>query len=486
MNYKDLTKDELIKELNDLKKQNRELQLCLNERDSDATKLLQSISVEFLREGNIELLYKKIINAAMLIMHSDFASMQMICPYRRGDSRLKLLASHGFNQNAIKFWNWVDAGKDGSACSEAIRKGERIIVSNVDNCEFMQGTEDYLCCKQTGIRAVQSTPLYSRNGRIIGIISTHWSEPHQPLECELRHLDVLARQAADLIEHKRGEETLRENEKKYRTLSETLKKALITKDEFLSTITHELKTPLTVINAALQTIESLYGNQISDNIRKHLDRIKTNSYRQLRLVNNLLDITNYNASYLKVKKRNLDIVLLTSSIVNSVEMYARHKGVKLIFTTDISSKEIAVDQEKYERVLLNLLSNAIKFTPTGKTIYTHIANSDRNVIVTVRDEGVGIPKNKFKLIFECFGQVDTSLSRQAEGTGIGLSLVKMLVEGMDGTISVNSEVGMGSTFTLSLPATKVRNLNRNIKRINDQDSRIIQAAAIEFSDIYME
>lgn len=270
-----------------------------------------------------------------------------------------------------------------------------------------------------------------------------------------------------------------------REKNEALENSIKMKDEFLGTITHEFKTPLTVINAALQTIESIYGNQISDTIRKHLKSIRLNSFRQLRLVNNLLDITRYNAGHIKVDMQNLDIVFLTNAIVKSVDHYAKQKGVELIFSSDIRYMEMPVDEEKYERVLLNLLSNSIKFTPKGKSIYVAVSFKKRYAVITIKDEGIGIPKSKQKLIFERFGQVDSSLSRQTEGTGIGLSLVKTLVEGMKGTIKVNSKVCKGSTFTFSLPITKIPNGEPSLNTISTQDSRIMQAVEIEFSDIYL-
>ena len=287
----------------------------------------------------------------------------------------------------------------------------------------------------------------------------------------------------DITEHKRSE---LEKEQLQKEKNEALENSIKMKDEFLATITHEFKTPLTVINAALQAIENIYGSQVSEGIKKHLQRIRTNSFRQLRLVNNLLDITRYNAGHIKINRKNMDIVFLTRTIVKSVDLYAKQKGVVLKFLTEIESKEMAIDEEKYERILLNLLSNAIKFTPKDKSIYVHISCKNRQAIITVKDEGVGIPKTKQKLIFERFGQVDSSLTRQAEGTGIGLSLVKTLVEEMNGTITVDSEVGIGSAFIVTLPITKLRCNMPEINNIVSSDIRVMQVTAIEFSDIYCE
>jgi PAS domain-containing protein len=134
-------------------------------------------------------------------MRSDFASMQMFYPER---GELRLLAYRGFNPTAAAFWEWVQPGS-GSTCGVALAAGKRSIVPDIELCGFMADTDDLDTYRQTGIRAVQSTPLVSRAGQLVGMISTHWRSPHQPSECDLRHLDVLARQATDLIERTTSE-----------------------------------------------------------------------------------------------------------------------------------------------------------------------------------------------------------------------------------------------------------------------------------------
>lgn len=270
-----------------------------------------------------------------------------------------------------------------------------------------------------------------------------------------------------------------------RTEKEGLKKSIKMKDEFLAVIAHEFKTPLTIINAAIQTLENLYGSQLSDSVRRYLQKIRSNSFRQLRLVNNLLDIIRYRSGHFKIQKRNLDIVFISRAITRSVEPYAAQKGLELSFASEVERLEMAVDEEKYERILLNLLSNAIKFTPKDKRISVALSFQQRKAVITVRDEGIGIPGDKLNMIFERFGQVDSALSRQAEGTGIGLSLVKTLVESLDGKIAVDSEMGLGSTFTVTLPVRKIRRKEQDTGSKALQDKSLILTAAIEFSDIYL-
>lgn len=299
-----------------------------------------------------------------------------------------------------------------------------------------------------------------------------------PIPDDNGHIVFIMLSANDVTEHIKNEILMRNK-------NEMLEKSLQLKDEFLSLISHEFKTPLTVINAAIQALELLCRDELSEKARGFIRKIRQNSYRQLRLVNNLLDITRINAGHNKINKRNTDVIFLTRAITESVSLYARQKGLTLNFAADTDNKIISLDEEKYERILLNLLSNAIKFSPGGKTITVTVRQSDSQVLIEVTDEGIGIPKDKLDLIFERFGQVDSSLSRQAEGTGIGLSLVKFFVEALNGIISVKSTVGAGSTFTVSLPDRQVTEEDAEASQSEFMDSRIIQAIVIEFSDIYL-
>lgn len=296
----------------------------------------------------------------------------------------------------------------------------------------------------------------------------------------------------DITKQREYEKHLLEVEfKKNENLNNTLK----IKDEFLYLITHEFKTPLAVINSALQTMDLLCKNQMPQKANKFINSIKQNTNRQLRLVNNLLDITRINAGKIKLNKGVYDIVYLVQAIVASIQSHAEQKGVKVLYATKLSKKEIFTDEEKVERILLNLLSNALKFTPKGKCIRVGLASKrykNRNMIcISVKDEGIGIPKDRQESVFERFGQANTILSRQAEGTGIGLYLVKLFVDALDGYITLESEEGKGSTFNVMLPAIKALALDEDAEAYTkngnfySEDSRLIQSVSIEFSDIYV-
>jgi GAF domain-containing protein len=169
-----------------------------------ATKRLQEISSELLGERQVEGLYEKIVDAAASIMHSDFASIQM-CRPERGE--LWLLANRGFSLEAANFWQRVTS-KSATSCGIALQSAQRVILADTEAGASVIG-DDLEMCREAGVRAMQSTPLMSRGGAILGMISTYWRQPYRPQEQELHHLDILARQAADLIERSLAEQRTR-------------------------------------------------------------------------------------------------------------------------------------------------------------------------------------------------------------------------------------------------------------------------------------
>ncbi len=250
--------------------------------------------------------------------------------------------------------------------------------------------------------------------------------------------------------------------------------------EFLSNISHELKTPLNVIFTAVQLLGFYEKDVDYEKQDKYLKLIKQNCYRLMKLINNLLDTTKLDSGYLKLNLVNYNIVNLIEEITLSVTSYAESKGINIIFDTNVEEKIIAVDTDKIERIILNLLSNSIKFTNAGGNIFVNVKDCGENVYVHVKDTGVGIPSDKLESIFERFFQVDKTLKKNKEGTGIGLHLVKSFVEMHNGTVTIKSELGKGTEFIIKLPAVvcekqvKSKNIiyEANIERIN-----------MEFSDI---
>jgi PAS domain S-box-containing protein len=253
--------------------------------------------------------------------------------------------------------------------------------------------------------------------------------------------------------------------------------------ELFANISHELKTPLNVIFSAIQVL-NIYKNdteKLENKIDDYLALIRQNCYRLMRLINNFLDITKVDSGFLKLNIVNSNIVKIVEDISLSVASYAKSKNLDLIFDTDVEEKFIGFDPDKIERIMLNLLSNAIKYSkPTGQILVTLLDEGD-TICISVKDTGLGIPADKGKLIFERFGQVDKTLKRVSEGSGIGLSLVKSFVEMHNGRIELKSELGEGSEFIITLPSTLMGYQIEDKKTIHETNSERIN---IEFSDIY--
>lgn len=258
------------------------------------------------------------------------------------------------------------------------------------------------------------------------------------------------------------------------------------KSQFFSNISHEFKTPLNIILATMQVINKNIENKSiisikGANLDRYMNSIKQNCYRLLRLVNNIIDISKIDYGYYDIELGNYNIVSVVEDITMSVLEYVNNKGIELVFDTEVEEEIIACDPDKIERIILNLLSNAIKYTEADGKISVNIYSDKENVYITVSDTGIGIPEEKINKIFERYEQIDNKLTRNFNGSGIGLSLVGSLVEMHEGRVWVESKVNEGSKFIISLPKKTVA--TENVKSVDLTKSKV-EKCSIEFSDIY--
>lgn len=288
----------------------------------------------------------------------------------------------------------------------------------------------------------------------------------------------------DITERKRIDEAIK---KMMNENEELLKKAVENeklKTEFFTDISHEFKTPLNVILGAIQLL-NINSSANADLYNKYTNIMKQNCYRLLRLINNIIDINKVGSGYLELDFKNHNIVSVIEDVTLSVAEYAKNRGLSIIFDTEIEEKIISCDEEKIERIMLNLLSNAIKYSKDCGEIYVNIYDENENILVTVKDTGIGIPEDKVNDIFEKFKQVDTSLHGINQGSGIGLALVKSLVEKHGGQIWVESNYGEGTEFHIKLPVKLVPEPDSgDLMRNSSSKNSIVEKIHIEFSDIY--
>ena len=411
------------------------------EAELASSRLLQAMSVEFIWEDDIQALYQKIVDAAVPLMRAQFASMQML-ESDHGTDSLKLLAFHGFNARAAEFWQRVRLDSP-TSCGAALRSGQRVQVPDVETCASLEGTEDLAVFRDTGIRAVQTTPLLSRTGKTLGMISTHWSEPHEPADRELRLLDILARQAADLIDRRRNEEALREADRR--------------KDIFLATLAHELRNPLAPMRNAVELIK-LKGTPDAELVwaRDVIDRQVT---VMARLLDDLLDIGRISGDKLELRRQQVELGSVIRRAVDACRPQVDSLKHTLIVALPPQPIELDADPVRLGQIFGNLFDNACKYTPAGGHIWVSAGQEGPQAVVRVRDAGIGIPQANLSSIFDMFAQVDRRVEGAQRGLGIGLHLVKRLVELHGGTVEAESAgEGRGSEFTVRLPLVAVSSL----------------------------
>lgn len=257
------------------------------------------------------------------------------------------------------------------------------------------------------------------------------------------------------------------------------------KTDFLCNVSHELRTPLNLMVSSLKLsalkISQNHGVPDTVMMHKHFHIMNQNCFRLTRIINNIIDITKIDAGSLELNLSNNNIVDVVEETVLSVASHIKDKGITLIFDTDVEEKFLACDPDQIQRILLNLISNAVKFNSNGREIYVSITDSDDNVKISVKDNGIGISLENQPLIFDRFIQVDKSLTRQHEGSGMGLTITKYLVEMHKGTITLESEPNKGSTFTITLPAYLVpKSTSKNVPTVLTLNEKV----NIEFSDVY--
>lgn len=261
------------------------------------------------------------------------------------------------------------------------------------------------------------------------------------------------------------------------------------KTEFFANLSHEFKTPLNIILSTVQLVMNYIevNNEYPDYnmFNKCLSNIKQNSYRILKIANNLIDMSKIDGNFYSINMGNYNIVEVVENIVQSLAEYMKDNKRNIIFDTMEEEIITACDPDQIERIILNLLSNAMKFTSHGGNIYVDMEVNDRcnKVIIKISNDGEKINFEDRLRIFERFTQSESLLTRRAEGTGIGLTLVKSLVKLHHGEVYVNTEFEEGTQFCIELPIRKMKNFKNNNVREKSIVSKV-EKFNIEFSDIY--
>jgi signal transduction histidine kinase/ActR/RegA family two-component response regulator len=279
------------------------------------------------------------------------------------------------------------------------------------------------------------------------MISTHWRSPHTPADNDLRFLDVLARQAADLMERRSAEE---ETAKSRKESEEALHEADRRKNEFLAILAHELRGPLAPIRNGLQVLR-MPGARAED-VTSATAIMERQLGHMARLIDDLIDISRISRGKLQLRREPTDLISVARSVAEATLPICDAMRHELRVTFPSEPIYVDADPTRLAQVVGNLLNNACKFTTSGGRISLVVEQDHEEVLIRVQDTGIGISADYLPRVFDLFTQADSSIERTRSGLGIGLSLVKDVVEMHGGSVSVESAgPGQGSEFIVRLP-----------------------------------
>ena len=380
---------------------------------------------------------QEMLAAAIELLGADKGNVQLL----DSNGVLTIAAQQGFAQDFLDFFREVST-QDDSACGRALRAGQQIVIEDVETDEPyaplrpVARTADY--------RAVVSTPLISGDGTAQGMLSTHFRAPHRPSDRELSRLALYARQASDFIHRCRIEQTLRRSE-------ETLREADRRKNEFLALLGHELRNPLAPITTASEVLARTVSME-DEHARTAVDMIKRQARQLARLVDDLLDVARITQGRIQLRRVPLELGSVVSQAVETVGSLVRDKQHELAVVSTYQPLFVNADPARLVQCVVNVLANAAKYTDRGGKIKLQTRAEGPWAVIEVTDNGAGITPTLLPRLFDLFVQGNRTLDRADGGLGIGLSVVKRLVEMHDGVLTAHSAgVGRGSSFTIRLP-----------------------------------
>ena len=253
-----------------------------------------------------------------------------------------------------------------------------------------------------------------------------------------------------------------------------------TRDEVLSNISHEFKTPVNVIYSTVQIQDLNLQKEDYDKILEFNKLIKQNCNRLIRLINNFIDSTKLENNKVEIHKKRVNIVSITEDITMSVINFAKRQKIDVVFDAEQEELYCDIDIDQMERIMLNILSNAIKYNKPNGNIDVIVKDRKEKVYIDVIDSGIGIPKDRINTIFDRFERMENKNAVIKEGSGIGLSIVKKLVDALDGEINIESEVDKGTTVRLIFKKSKNQN---GIEEVYDISQHLEEKVNLEMSDI---
>lgn len=340
----------------------------------------------------------------------------------------------------------------GARVAAGLREGQTLVISDVDaELEPADGGDTF---NAIAIKAVICCPLVKR-GRLTALMAVHQTEPRSWTPEEVGLVEAVVERSWAYVERARAtrdREALLQSEQQARAAAE---RASRMKDEFLATLSHELRTPLNAILGWAGILSR--GPTDAEDLRQGLETIERNARAQTQIIEDLLDLSRIISGKLRLDVRRIEMASVVEGAIETVRPAVNAKGIHLKTRFDPTAGSVSGDPGRLQQVFWNLLSNAIKFTPRDGSVDVVLEHLHSHVQVSVIDTGEGIDPNFLPHVFDRFRQADSTSTRQHGGLGIGLSIVKQLVELHGGSVRVSSGgKGSGSTFVVSLPITPGR------------------------------
>ncbi|NJM71642.1 MAG: response regulator [Scytonema sp. RU_4_4] len=558
---------------------------------------LHEVTTQLLADRELEPLLQEILEAAITLLHADMGKLQIYDPQNQ---TLKIVAQSGFNPEFLDFFRTVTVGQ--AVGGTSIQEHQRVIVEDIETDPRFETLRSI--AKTAGYRAVQSTPLFGHRGEPLGVLSTHFRQPHRSCEHELRLLDLYARHAAALIERKQAEQALRSSEElKQRILessqdcikvltlngeilymskgglclleideptsvlnvdwvsfwqgedyenalaaiaaakaggmgqfqgyfptikgkpkwwdsvispirdasghvvqlvaisrditkqkqAEVEREQLLTceqtareeaesanriKDEFLAVLSHELRSPLNPILGWTSLLRK--GRLDAAKTDYAVETIERNAKLQVQLIEDLLDVSRILRGKLSLNVKPVDLNAVIRASLETVRLAAVAKSLQIQTTISSTVATVSGDEGRLQQVLCNILSNAVKFTPTGGQITVALTIAENHAQIQVTDTGKGINPDFLPYIFEHFRQEDGATTRKFGGLGLGLAIVRQIVEMHGGTVQAKSlGVGQGATFIVKLPLFS----NKDYRACDEQTPVSLTSVALPLSNV---
>ena len=342
---------------------------------------------------------------------------------------------------------------------DTLFKKDRAIVVTGDSENLGQehGLLDIL-----NVESFITAPIIVKDEPVGFILMGNTSVYGKTIEGDSELLSILAGQVGTAIEntklytelfgsHKELERRVGERTQELEKLNEELKNLNKMKSDFISAVSHELRTPLTSIKGYASILMTGKLGDVLPAQKERLEKIDKHSNSLVHLINNLLDIARIESGKVQMDMKDASIKEILDSIVDIITPQVKEKNISLKINSNIKFDKIKADQLQLERALLNLLSNAVKFTPEKGKVLIDIQEKDDVIQFNIEDTGIGIPAQDIPKVFQEFFRADNALDQKIKGSGLGLSLVKKIVEAHKGKIWFNTELGKGTRFTFTLP-----------------------------------